>query len=131
LKVLCTAQMERRGEELTRPEKRNGFKGQVDNVFRKGYGSVLFFEDQAVLDDFSGKFPGYSSVRPQPFPVPLILYLQADEAVVQRCMVRQHGRYLAVHCVDRARGGRLRCFSSGTSLSPCSLLLLHSLPTAP
>ena len=44
-------------------EKRNGFKGQVDHAFRPGYGSILFFEDQAVLDEFSGKMPAYSAVR--------------------------------------------------------------------
>lgn len=56
------------GRDADIPGARNGFKGQVDNAFRTGYGTVLFFEDQAVLDEWSGKMPNYSAVSFSPLP---------------------------------------------------------------
>ncbi|KAJ7505448.1 nitroreductase [Mycena galericulata] len=43
---------------------KTGYEAKL-NAFGGGYGSVLFFEDQAVIDDISGKIPAYA----QAFPV--------------------------------------------------------------
>lgn len=39
---------------------RDGFKAKVDAAYRPGYGSVIFFEDQATLDAWSAKMPQYT-----------------------------------------------------------------------
>lgn len=39
-----------------------GFTDKVNNTFRTGYGTVLFFEDHKVIKGWGEKMPNYSKV---------------------------------------------------------------------
>lgn len=45
-----------------------GFTDKVNNTFRTGYGTVLFFEDHKVIKEWGNNMPNYSKVSP-PRPI--------------------------------------------------------------
>ncbi|WP_224981966.1 nitroreductase family protein [Geomonas agri] len=44
---------------LVPPENFAATEEKIDKAFRSGYGSILFFEDQATIEDLQAKFPPY------------------------------------------------------------------------
>jgi len=45
------------------------YKKKVDSTYRPGYGTVLFFEDHKVLEEWGQKMPNYSKACPLPSPL--------------------------------------------------------------
>ena len=47
--------------DLIPADKEKATKDKIDGLFRKGHGTVLFYEDQAVVNGFAGKMPGLAN----------------------------------------------------------------------
>lgn len=65
--VILLAEQHERLWDLTKDELRKivpaesfgATEGKIDKAFRSGYGSILFFEDQATIEGLQAKFPLY------------------------------------------------------------------------